>query len=355
MCTIKAPRSIGLSTNYITQTLPNETVCDYIVLDIVQAQDGSYNQTHYYFLRNLSSKYLFTLTPSATLTQLEATVSASSFVNTASRIRQVLDLRGFGILPSVPLVPQQWTIGNTNTLRSIYQNLRNVLTTVNASSVYNFYAITAHFLSRDYYQYERFMQEINGVADMVIVLTIADTSTLEAEAPSSWDKSCFFNSRQPPLQEAVFLIDSVQSPQNHFALTLTLRMDVFIGVNITDIHQQRATASLAGVRSTSRSSASFETECVSGVYTRGAFLMYFPFGSCVFAKYSYGSLSGVATFDTATTIQMKMKRAIGMLIQRNASSRVVMGWLAHDVTFNLAPPTCGGKWSRLLKMRQVIG
>ncbi|KAL1475192.1 hypothetical protein MTO96_037477 [Rhipicephalus appendiculatus] len=49
-----------------------------------------------------------------------------------------------------------------------------------------------------------------------------------------------------------------------------------------------------------------------------------------------------------------MDRTKALLKQLRVLGTHTVGWVAQDITFNLASEMCGGRGSRLLKMRELI-
>ncbi|XP_049522270.1 uncharacterized protein LOC125944898 [Dermacentor silvarum] len=96
-------------------------------------------------------------------------------------------------------------------------------------------------------------------------------------------------------------------------------------------------------------------ECWRGVYKHdpmGARFKYFADGCCNFANYSVRGFEGVTSFETSLSIADKMYRSKITRQQLKILNTHIVGWLAHDVSFNLAEEKCGGAGNRLLKMRE---
>ncbi|KAK8762100.1 hypothetical protein V5799_026632, partial [Amblyomma americanum] len=108
------------------------------------------------------------------------------------------------------------------------------------------------------------------------------------------------------MEDAVRLIANITNPETVFALTLSLRMDIFHGINTSAITQ--TPQGLAQTAVTQRSSGNFETKCLSGVFrpvSTSRDLKYLPDGCCFFAGYSDGAVTGVASFEMTRTVECK--------------------------------------------------
>nr|XP_054926582.1 uncharacterized protein LOC129384932 [Dermacentor andersoni] len=133
-------------------------------------------------------------------------------------------------------------------------------------------------------------------------------------------------------------------------------MDVYRNAHLSDIYQVLSNQALPDARGDEHVLRSFDTECWRAVYRddpTGYYFTYLPEGYCNFASYSGHGLDGVTSFETSRSIEDKMTRCKMFLQQLGILSTHIVGWLAHDVTFNLAREQCGGKANRLLKMREL--
>lgn len=61
----------------------------------------------------------------------------------------------------------------------------------------------------------------------------------------------------------------------------------------------------------------------------------------------------MTSFETAQTIECKMANAKSLLTRLLPHNTHRLVWLAHDLTFNLGQPNCGGDVFRLRKMRSL--
>lgn len=194
---------------------------------------------------------------------------------------------------------------------------------------------------------------------MIIIVTITEVGHNEPEPPAAWDKSCLFIESQTTMEDAVQLISTVTPAMNIFALAISFRIDIFPKVQLSEIHQRTTMKGLEHVgSSTSHIVHDYKEVCYSGVYRydpHGVHFTYFPNGCCTFAKFYDYYHGGVASFETPQSIQDKMNKTMMKLQQLNITTTHMVGWLAHNLTFNLATPGCGGVANRLLRMREVIG
>nr|XP_054926657.1 uncharacterized protein LOC129384960 [Dermacentor andersoni] len=102
----------------------------------------------------------------------------------------------------------------------------------------------------------------------------------------------------------------VTPPMNMFALAISFRIDIFPKVQLSEIRQNTTTPGL---------------ERVGG-----------------------SSNHIIQDFKDMNKTNMKLQ-------QLNLVATHVVGWLAHNLTFNLALHECGGAANRLHKMREMIG
>ncbi|XP_075543632.1 uncharacterized protein LOC142578103 [Dermacentor variabilis] len=194
------------------------------------------------------------------------------------------------------------------------------------------------------------------IASIVIIMSTTDVKSLQPQPSTAWNVHCLYYYTEPTLEDAVNLIAAVTAPLNRFALTLSLRMDVYRKTDLSNIYQTFPDQTLANARSDEHVLRNFDTECWRSVYQHdrtGYYFTYFSEGYCNFASYSGPRLEGVASFETSRSIEDKMTRSKMFFQQLGILSTHIVGWLAHDVTFNLAREQCGGKANRLLKMREL--
>ncbi|XP_070392303.1 uncharacterized protein [Dermacentor albipictus] len=361
LCTIKAlNRYPGhRMQEVIMEGVPNATVCDYIILDIAQSPDGSYNTTSYDLLPP-TNRYLFTIDNSGVHEYVESIISSRKFIESVRLIYKVLPIKGCGLFEELSSAGSTYTPAEVTSLKSIYKTLHeNLKIEVGIKTPFTFYAFRPYKLAPNFATYTQFMQSISGMASVIIILTITEAGNSQPEPPGAWDSSCLFFDSQTRIEDAVRLISMVTPPMNMFALAISFRIDIFPKVQLSEIRQKTTTPGLERVGGSSNHIIQeFKSVCYANVYKsdmKGANFKYFPDGCCTFAKFSDPFHSGVASFETAQSIQDKINKTNEKLQQLNLVSTHVVGWLAHNLTFNLAPQECGGQANRLLKMREAIG
>ncbi|XP_070392334.1 uncharacterized protein [Dermacentor albipictus] len=359
MCTLTAPNQYEgpYYRSLTSQIVPNNTICDYIILNIKQSPDGSYNDTSYMFLRAHTNRYLFTLDNSVTFREMKDKLLEQPFMTSVNMIREILDLHGFGIFTLDTYTALTYTATDIDFLNLIFQHLNQMLNKLGGLTPFNFFAFKLRHPKRAFAEYVEFLQKINGITSIVIILTTTDVKSLQVQPSTARDTHCLYHFTEPTLEDALNLIVGVQAPLNRFALTLSLRMDVYRDTLLSNIYQTLPGQTLAHARSDEHVLRNFDMECWRAVYKHdptGYSFKYLLKGCCNFANYSGLGLAGVATFETSRSIQDKMTSSKRFLQNLSIVSTHVVGWLAHDVTFNLAPEQCGGEANRLLKMRELV-
>ncbi|KAL1478508.1 hypothetical protein MTO96_016199 [Rhipicephalus appendiculatus] len=196
--------------------LPEPGVCDYFVLDIEPSADGSYDAI------------------------FGTQFGQLPFQNSAAQLRQSLGVRGFGLLDG-----DRGTSGSAVTeiaVRStalLYAELNAGLTAAGyeEKDISNFFALRPVELRKNFSLFAKLLQALDGLVRFIILLSIsAPRSSCVVEATSAWDNTtgCFVRDGvQPTVEECLQLITEVPTPKSQFALTLTLRMDVFVDVDYT--------------------------------------------------------------------------------------------------------------------------
>ncbi|KAL1442779.1 hypothetical protein MTO96_030630 [Rhipicephalus appendiculatus] len=165
LCTIKAPNRYGpyQHDDVVKQYVPNNTICDYIILDIAQSKDGDYNYTSYLFLSRKTQKYLFTINNNGSLAALQQLISGQKFVDSARLIRRVVNLLGFGLFEELSSIGSTYTSSEIAALKSIYKTLDDKMANdVGVQTAFNFYAVRPYDLQRNFNEYSEFMRNISG-------------------------------------------------------------------------------------------------------------------------------------------------------------------------------------------------
>ncbi|XP_070396707.1 uncharacterized protein [Dermacentor albipictus] len=273
-------------------------------------------------------------------------------------LQTLLPMRGFGFLGEVsPLNPSGSTRGSladyTRWLKFCYARFTEVLRGLGIArdEVINFFAFKPLNLAWRAPSYERLLEGLNTIPGdhlhLVMLLTITNETSLLVQPSSSWDKHCLSSNSDPTIKEAVELIAKVKSPVFTFALTLSLRFDIFEDVMVTSL----GTTDLDNAYGTDHRSVSYESECIklhAGIPFHR--ITNVAVGECAFAQYTP---MDVATFETSESVEEKMRLAYETLDLLKATSHTV-GWLVYNVTRGLAPELCGGRQHRLKKIREII-
>ncbi|XP_070392338.1 uncharacterized protein [Dermacentor albipictus] len=359
MCTLTAPNQYNGPFYRFpnSQTVPNNTICDYIILNIKQSPDGSYNGSSYMFLRAHTNRYLFTLDNSVTFHEMKDRLLKQPFMTSVNKIREILDLHGFGFFTLDTTDVLDYTDTDIDFLKLIFQHLNQILNKLGVLTPFNFFSFKLENPRLTLVEYATFLDKINGIASIVIIFTTTDVQSLQPQPSTAWNLHCLYSFIEPTLEDALNLIYNVPEPLNRFALTLSLRMDVYRKTDLSDIYQTSPDETLAEARSDQHLLRNFDEECYPAVYRNdptGYYFKYLSKGCCNFAKYTGQAVKGVASFETSRSIEDKMTSSKSMLQQLGIHSTHIVGWLAHDVTFNLARELCGGKANRLLKMRELV-
>ncbi|XP_070392341.1 uncharacterized protein [Dermacentor albipictus] len=299
MCTLTAPNQYNGPFYRFpnSQTVPNNTICDYIILNIKQSPDGSYNGSSYMFLRAHTNRYLFTLDNSVTFHEMKDRLLKQPFMTSVNKIREILDLHGFGFFTLDTTDVLDYTDTDIDFLKLIFQHLNQILNKLGVLTPFNFFSFKLENPRLTLVEYATFLDKINGIASIVIIFTTTDVQSLQPQPSTAWNLHCLYSFIEPTL------------------------------------------------------------ECYPAVYRNdptGYYFKYLSKGCCNFAKYTGQAVKGVASFETSRSIEDKMTSSKSMLQQLGIHSTHIVGWLAHDVTFNLARELCGGKANRLLKMRELV-
>ncbi|XP_075526389.1 uncharacterized protein LOC142558116 [Dermacentor variabilis] len=157
-------------------------------------------------------------------------------------------------------------------------------------------------------------------------------------------------SNEIKMMDAVDLIASVSAPKVNFTLTLSLRIDTFAHVRMSDI----GTGDIGLVPSSNHSTGYYDKECKDFFQhdSRGTSAVYFGGGDCMFAP-KHGSHHSVVSFETPETVRHKMVAAYHRLGYAK-TSQYVIGWSVYNVTHGMAPQSCNGTNNRINEIRKVI-
>ncbi|XP_065280536.1 uncharacterized protein [Dermacentor albipictus] len=362
VCQMMSPNYVtspSEKSNIINSSMPEPGLCDYIVLDIPQTPDGKFESDGYDFLKRptSTSKYMFSM--NFRLVSSSSTfLDKATLTDTGREILQSLPLRGFGFLGGVLQLNassfSRATLANyALVLKFFYARFTEVLRGLGIpkGEVINFFAFKPVNLASSAPFYEGLLEGLNDIPGdhlhLVILLTITTEKGLPVQPSSSWDNHCLASDSDPTIKDAVELIAKAKSPVFTFALTLSLRLDIFEDVMVTSL----GTTELKDVPSTDHRSLGYEGECYNlRARTTVRWITTAAVGGCLFVQYSPRR---IATYETAETIQGKMTLAYETLDLLKATSHTV-GWLVYNVTGGLTPELCGGSQHRLKKIREII-
>ncbi|XP_049513839.1 uncharacterized protein LOC125941007 [Dermacentor silvarum] len=342
----------------LSQALPNPGVCDYVVLDLPLLSNGTYPPDSYEFLPNGTGyKFLFTISlVQGDFIATQGILSSQLFKHTVRTIRQhrTLPLYGFGFLRDLP-IPSSMALATRTMgpLSGIYQVLSNVLRTegVRPSDVCNFVAFKPSSLTIRRGVYEGLLSVINHISSisLVFIVTVTEEQTKYVLPSSAWGDACWPMSNEVKMMDAVDLIASVSAPNVIFTLTLSLRIDTFTHVRMSDI----GTNDVGLVLSHDHSTGYYDRECEDFFQhdSRGTSPVYFGEGDCMFAP-KHGSDS-VVSFETPETVRHKVVAAYRHL-GYGKTSQYIIGWSVYNVTHGMAPQSCNGTNNRINQIRKVI-
>ncbi|XP_075543968.1 uncharacterized protein LOC142578470 [Dermacentor variabilis] len=169
----------------------------------VQHEDTSYT-----FLRTDTNRYLFTLDSSITLGKMQSNVMEQPFMTSVDMIRKIVDLHGFGFLPLGTINPFTYNATDINFFKLIFQQLNQMLKNrLGVSTPFNFFAFKPQNLKRTIADFITFLQDINGITSIIIILTTTEIKLTQPQPSSAWDIGCLYYYTEPTLR---FLLDEEQ-------------------------------------------------------------------------------------------------------------------------------------------------
>ncbi|XP_065288057.1 uncharacterized protein [Dermacentor albipictus] len=226
------------------QEVPSSTMCDYILLDLPLAANGSFEVDSYRFLTRAKHRLLFHVD-----IDLQGVGSGSFLVNSNSTpfVESVQYLQhahgsskihGLGVLKGLPtllsLIGQGWT---KFYLDLIYSGFAEILrdSGVDQGKIKNFFAFNPGLVTQD--TYKQHLSLLNSITDLnlVIILTITNERVAQVYPSSAWDNRCLPQSFDTTMADAVSAITNTQNPKVEFALALSLRLDFFTGVSLAKV------------------------------------------------------------------------------------------------------------------------
>ncbi|XP_075752254.1 uncharacterized protein LOC142817997 isoform X2 [Rhipicephalus microplus] len=334
--------------------LPEPNICDYLVLDIEANTDGSYNESEYNFLQNYNTtaRILFTF-GSGSFLESEGRFRRTSFRKSAAQLYKTPGVRGFGLLDSDSggTNGRDLTDGVIRHGVDLFSQLTRSLVAAgyDESTMSNFLALRPVGLRRHFKKFARLLAALNGVVDFLILLSIsAPRPICFVEGLSAWkDHRCFIHDDvQPTFELCLQLISSVQAPASRFALTLSLRIDVFVDVDRSPHdHPSSVRSGSVGRSCYARTHRHIRRGvCAPVEKTESDVEKFTTSGRCNFdASLSLNEWQ-VKTFETRSSIIKTMQEAHQRFAATNGSA---LSWLIYNVTSYVADDSCPVGVSRI--------
>ncbi|KAL3224995.1 hypothetical protein MRX96_026183 [Rhipicephalus microplus] len=303
------------------QHVPPASVCDYLMVDVPQSPNGSYNQWSYSFLlqRNTSGhRFLFTVDMSGVnmVAKIRA-IQSANFDQGTMQLQHSLwpgRLVGYGTLHgwTIPHTQRDYTTSK-NLLELIYKRFAQAIQSsgTDEKDVTNFFAFKPRVnrtTNIDYVNFVNMLNELNNLR-LVIMLTISDEDQLVVMPSSAWNHICQPLNDEPQMSTAVDLIADIAHPKVTFTLTISLRLDIFHDVNLAELSDY----SLPRVNSNGH-----DAQCERQLFGRdptGSSILDVRSGSCAFA-WGPSQQSEVITFETPRTIRTKVGFSSMMTLDR---------------------------------------
>ncbi|XP_077498565.1 uncharacterized protein LOC144109620 [Amblyomma americanum] len=224
-------------------------------------------------------------------------------------------------------------------------------------NITNFLALRPVGLRAHFAHFSKLLRTLDGLVAFLIILSIsAPRPICLVEATSAWDSpGCFIQDDvQPTVQESVRLIATVDRPRSRFALTLSLRTDVFENVDYSLRPHQGGLPrnSAAGKTCYSRRHHFVRRgECPLAEAPRSAAHSADSSGDCNFVVTTWQSERRVMSFETAASMERTMLRAYRSL---GPSKHGILSWLLYNVTSYAAVRFCPMGHTRIDKVREVL-
>ncbi|XP_065288039.1 uncharacterized protein [Dermacentor albipictus] len=307
LCQLVSPsyfRTGTLRNAVEAQEVPSSTLCDYILLDLPLAANGSFEFESYRFLTHARTRHRLLFHVDIDLNGVGGglvLVSSSQFVDSVRNLQNSLSsskLHGLGVLKGYPTLLSQ--LGRRSAipyLGAIYEEFSKILrgTGVEQDKIKNFLAFNPGLITQ--YIYREQLQELNGITHLnfAIILTITNERVNEVYPSSAWDNRCL-----PQTNESTMVCESQ----------------------------------------------------LFGRGPSGASIYYIGGSGCAFAE-GNDTADTVVSFETPRTIRHKMVetyRKIGY----DLTDQYVINWVVYNMTYGLAPDVCNGAHNRILEIRNVI-
>ncbi|KAL1420154.1 hypothetical protein MTO96_004578 [Rhipicephalus appendiculatus] len=283
----------------------------------------------------------------------------ASFRKSAAQLYKTPGVRGFGLLDSDSGGTNGWylTDGAIRHGVDLFSKLTRSLLAVGyeESAISNFLALRPVGLRRHFKRFSSLLAALNGVVDILILLSIsAPRPTCFVEGLSAWkDHRCFIHDDvQPTFESCLQLISSVQEPTSRFALTLSLRIDVFVDVDhLPNAQRNTVKTSSVGRRCYARTHRHIRRGVCAAVEKNDGDMMNITLpGRCNFdASLSLNEWQ-VQTFETQASINKTMLEAHRRLAATNGSA---LSWLIYNVTSYIADDSCPDGASRIHRVWEV--
>ncbi|XP_070393175.1 uncharacterized protein [Dermacentor albipictus] len=363
LCQLVSPsyfRTVTLRNAVEGQDVPSSTLCDYILLDLPLAANGSFAFDSYRFLARARERHRLLFHVDIELNGLGTgvvLVTSTQFVESVQNLQNSLyssKLHGLGVLKGLPTALS--TLGHQNAeayLKAVYSEFSGILrdTGVDQGKIKNFLAFSPGLVPPVTFREQ--LELLNRIThlNVVIIVTITNERVLQVYPSSAWDNRCLPQSNESTMTDAVSAISSVLHPRVQFALALSFRLDIFAGVSLAKVKGD----SLQQIPCRFHKAGWFSDHCESQLFgrvTTGASIYYIGGSGCAFAEGNDTS-DTVISFETPRTIRHKMVetyRKIGY----DLTDKYVINWVLYNMTYGLAPDVCNGAHNRILEIRNVI-
>ncbi|KAH8035449.1 hypothetical protein HPB51_005637 [Rhipicephalus microplus] len=222
----------------------------------------------------------------------------------------------------------------------------------------NFFALRPVALWKNLPLFARLLEALDGLVRFIILLSIsAPRSSCVVEATTAWNNTtgCFISDgMQPTVEDCLQLITAVPKPKSQFALTLTLRMDVFVDVDYTRQADEQARTKNNDVGKGCRAHRHRFVEervCPPAEEAKSASTSFGTTAECKFVISMSQNERRVETFETPASIERVMVRAYQSLGEKNHGK---LSWFLYNVTSYVATGPCPRGQTRIDKVREVL-
>ncbi|XP_065288034.1 uncharacterized protein [Dermacentor albipictus] len=363
LCQLMSPsyfRSRTLRNAVEGQDVPSSTLCDYILLDLPLAANGTFESDSYRFLARARAKHRLLFHVDVDLLANGTGffwVNYTLFQDSVRYVQSSLSsskLHGLGVLKGLPtlLSPQPQPSWRAD-LAAMYSIFSHILrgTGVDDGKIKNFFAFNPGRFT--HFNYVPHLSALNSIIHLklVIILTITNERLTQVYPSSAWDNRCLPQSNEPRMIDVVSAITNTHNPRVEFAMTLSMRLDFFYDVSLAKVKGD----SLQQIPCKVHKVGWFSDHCENQLFgrvTTGASIYYIGGSGCAFAEGNDTSKQ-VISFETPLTIRHKMVetyRKIGY----DLTDKYVISWVVYNMTYGLAPAVCNGEHNRILEIRKII-